>query len=149
MPCLHRVPLCLSDSISSRVPAIKFFFRIGCFRVFSKAKYRPCEYPVHEYSDSPMFRYLQNKLLYKDQFGRGAPTLPPPFRTMSKISQFFFFDGFPKAVTSIQAALSWSQCCIIYGVLSPSVTLPTCAKHRCCIMMKVDALPVLKHESCE
>ena len=28
-------------------------FQLECFRVFSKPKYRPCEYPVHEYLDRP------------------------------------------------------------------------------------------------
>ena len=35
MPCLQRVPLCLSDSISSQVPAIKNNFNSsasGCFQ---------------------------------------------------------------------------------------------------------------------
>ena len=35
LSCLHRVPLCLSDSITSRVPAINFFFNSsasGCFQ---------------------------------------------------------------------------------------------------------------------
>ena len=53
LSCLHRVSLCLNDSISSRVPAIIFFLQIECFRVFSKAKYRPYEYLVPEYLNRP------------------------------------------------------------------------------------------------
>ena len=51
---VHRVPLCLGYSIPSWVPANKYFFHIKCFWVLSKAKYRPYQYLVHKYLDSPM-----------------------------------------------------------------------------------------------